>query len=67
MKSLALAQCPLCLKYFDYRNLTTGVCHHCQYLIDSGDDAIIDRYLALDLSEITTILEENDLRRLERR
>ena len=66
MKSLVLVQCPICLKIFDYRNLKTGVCRHCQYLIDNGDDATIDRYLRLDLSQITTILTENDHRRLER-
>ena len=66
MKSLVLAQCPLCLKNFDYRNLKTGVCRHCQWLIDSGDDETLNRYLAIDFSQITTILTENELRRLGR-
>ena len=67
MNTIYYEQCPICLKNFDYRNLKTGVCRHCQHLIDSGDDATIDRYLALDLSQIITILEENDLRRLDRK
>ena len=66
MRTLNLTQCPICLKQFDYRNLKTGVCRHCQYLIDIGDNGTIDRYLRLDLSELTTILTENEHRRLER-
>ena len=66
MRTLNLTQCPICLKKFDYHNLKTGVCRHCQYLIDKGDNDTIDRYLRLDLSEIATILTENEQRRLER-
>ena len=66
MRILNFSQCPICLKQFDYRNLKTGVCRHCQYLIDKGDNDTIDRYLRLDLSEITTILTENEQRKLER-
>jgi len=66
MKSLVLVQCPICLKEFDYRNLKTGVCRHCQWLMDSGDSVTLEKYFAIPLNQIVGILTENEHRRLGR-
>jgi len=67
MKTIYYEQCPICLKQYDRRNLKTGVCDHCQWLIDSGDPKTLDKYFAIPLSQITGILTENELRRLDKR
>ena len=67
MKILNLIQCPICLKDFDYRNMKTGVCRHCQYLIDIGDDKTLEKYFAIPLSQFVCVLTENEKTRLERK
>ena len=67
MRTLNLTQCPLCLKQVDYRNMRSGVCRHCRQKIEEGDDATLDRYFAIPLSQITSILIENENLRLGRK
>ena len=67
MKILNLLKCLICLKQFDYRNMNTGLCRDCQDKIEEGDDATLDKYFQIDLSEINTILIEKENMRLERK
>jgi len=52
MKIIYYKQYFICLKQYDRRNLKTGVCGHCQWLIDSGDPKTLDKYFAIPLARL---------------
>jgi len=62
MKTLNLMKCPCCSGSFDYRNMKTGVCRNCQDQINEGNDIIL-----IPLSQITSVLIENENLRLGRK